>query len=190
VDAPLGLGGGNPLDTVGTAFVFETAVHPFALDQGHNLLEAAHTGGVVIHHLYLPVAALGITAVHFIEVAGKQAGFVAAGTGPDFQQNVLLIQGIFGDQQLLELLFQAFFFPFQAFDLLFGQIFDLRIIIPEQLEALVELGIDLLIGPEGLNDFRYIGMLAGIFLVGRAILQHIRIAQQGLQLAEPFFNPF
>ena len=43
-------------------------------------------------------------------IAGKQPGFLPSGSGPDFQNHILCVVGIFWNQQQLEFIFQGFLF--------------------------------------------------------------------------------
>ncbi len=48
---------------------------------------------------------LGKARVHAEDLRGEQRGLVAAGAGADFQDDVLLVVGILGQQQQLQVFF-------------------------------------------------------------------------------------
>ena len=58
-------------------------------------------------HLDLPALGLGIAGVHAENFGGKESSFVSAGAGADFQDDVFLIVGIFGQQQNFQLFFDG-----------------------------------------------------------------------------------
>ena len=49
---------------------------------------------------------LRVVDVHPVQLRGEQSRLVAAGTSPDFHNNVLVIVGILGQEQNLQLIFQ------------------------------------------------------------------------------------
>src|SRR5690606_40882404 len=55
------------------------------------------------------------------EVAGEQRGLLAAGARPDFDDDVLLVVGGLGDQEIADLPLQRIFPELQALPLLLGQ---------------------------------------------------------------------
>ena len=58
-------------------------------------------------HFDLPALLLGEARVHAEDFGGKERGLVAAGAGADFEDDVLLVVGILGQQQHLELFFEG-----------------------------------------------------------------------------------
>jgi len=105
MNSPLGLGLRHPLHPVRPGLILEAAVDLIAADQDDNLLEAtANPEGIAAHHFDPPAFALGVTAVHLVEIADEKGRLVAAGAGPDFQEGVLLVVGIPGQQGQTHLL--------------------------------------------------------------------------------------
>ena len=62
-----------------------------ALDEEDDVLEAADPGGAGVHHLDLPAVGLRVLGVHPREVRGEERGLVAAGAGPDLDEDVLVV---------------------------------------------------------------------------------------------------
>ena len=103
VDAALGFGLRHALHAVAAGFELELGIGALADDAGDDFLVAAHFARAFRHDLDLPALALGIARVHAEQVAGEQRRFVAAGAGADFQEDVALVVGVLGQQQLLQI---------------------------------------------------------------------------------------
>jgi hypothetical protein len=103
--AALLLSGRNTLHPVHAALIFELGVHALPLDDGDDFLQAADRGLRRGEHFDLPAPGFGVAVVHAEHLVGEQGGLVAAGTGADFKDDVLLVVGILGQQQDLEILF-------------------------------------------------------------------------------------
>ncbi len=58
-------------------------------------------------HFDLPAVLLGKARVHAEDLGGKERGFVAAGAGADFEDDVLFVVGVLGQQQHLDLFFEG-----------------------------------------------------------------------------------
>ena len=56
-------------------------------------------------HFHLPALRFGVARVHAEDLGGEQRGFVAAGAGADFEDDVLLVVGILREQQNLQVVF-------------------------------------------------------------------------------------
>ena len=85
VDAALGLGFRHALHAVAAALELQLAEDALAFEAQDDLLEAAQLGRRHVEHLDLPAVVLGVVLVHFVQIAGKQGRFFAAGAGADFQ---------------------------------------------------------------------------------------------------------
>ena len=99
MDAALGLGGGDALDAVDAALVFEHAVDFLASNIKGDVLVAACGAFVEADHFDVPVFFLAVAGVHAEEVAGKDAGLVAAGAATDFDDGVFAVGGVFGNEE-------------------------------------------------------------------------------------------
>jgi hypothetical protein len=107
VHAALGFGGGNALHAMHAALPLHLGVNALALDNGDHFLVAAHAGLRERQQLDLPAMLLGKARVHAEHLGGKERGLVAARAGADFQDHVLLVVGILGQQQRLDLFFEG-----------------------------------------------------------------------------------
>src|SRR5258706_15310886 len=94
---------GHAVGAVASALILQLAVHASSLDDGDHFLQPADAGVAAGHDLDLPALPLGILAVHPKQLTGKKRSLVAARPGADFEDDVLLIVGIFRDEQNLEL---------------------------------------------------------------------------------------
>ena len=63
---------------------------------------------------------LGKAGVHAEDFGGKERGLVSAGAGADFEDDVLFVVGIFGQQQDLDLFFDGGFARLECGDLFLG----------------------------------------------------------------------
>ena len=118
VNATRRFGFRHALHAVHARFKFEFGVGAAAADFGDNLLEAAF--GPLAHrqHFRLPALFGREALVHAEEIAGEQRGFVAAGAGTNFDDNVALIHRVLRQQREADVL-PKFFQP--LYDLrLFG----------------------------------------------------------------------
>ena len=69
----------------------------------NNFLEAANLAFAMRNHFNFPTLALSVARIHAEQIAGEQRRFIAAGTGANFQENIALVVGIFGDEQFLQI---------------------------------------------------------------------------------------
>ena len=102
VDAALGLGGRHALHPVATRFKLHARIDALAGQPNNHLPVAAEVRGVGREHLGLPAVALGIPQVHAQQVAGEQGGLIAAGAGPNLEDDVALVVRVFGQEQPLK----------------------------------------------------------------------------------------
>jgi len=87
----------------------------------HDLLVAAHASFVRAEHFDLPALLLGVARIHAEQVAGENAGLVAARPRADFYDHVLAIARIFGEQHPAQAVFHLGDRRFDAADLLARQ---------------------------------------------------------------------
>src|SRR5262245_50882000 len=102
VDAALLLGLGNTLDAVPAALVAEVLVDLVAGDAEDDFLEAALLTGTERDVLDSPAHVAPIVRVHAIEIARKQGGLVAAGAGPNLQDEAVEILARINEEEVLE----------------------------------------------------------------------------------------
>src|SRR5581483_1209012 len=58
-------------------------------------------------HFYPPALRFSVTVIHAKEFRGEESGFVASGAGTDFEDDVLFVVGIFGQEQDFEFFFNS-----------------------------------------------------------------------------------
>ena len=96
MDTALAFGSRDALYAVAARFKFQTTVRAQADDAGDDFFITAQLAFVGGDDFNLPAVALGVTAVHTQQIAGKQRGFVAARSGAHFDEDVFVVVGIFG----------------------------------------------------------------------------------------------
>src|SRR5579859_307496 len=99
VDAALGFGGGDALNSVDAAFVFQLGINFLALDCGDDFFYPTHLSWGAFHDFHFPALGFSVARVHAEEVAGKNASFVAAGAGADFEDDIFVVNGIVGKEK-------------------------------------------------------------------------------------------
>ena len=133
VNTPLGFGLRHALHAMGSRLKLEARIGSLPDDLGHHLFVAAMLSQAFADHLYLPPSQLSITAVHPKQITGKQGGLIATGPCADLEENILVVVGIPGQQQLLQIQFQLFFLPAGLLYLLLGHGAHLCIILGQHL---------------------------------------------------------
>ena len=123
-----GFRGRHALDPVDPAFIFKSGIGSLARDHEVDIFHAADPDLFKIQGLRLPAPGFGVMDVHPVDFGGEQGRFIAAGPRPDLHNDVLLIIGVFGDQQDLQLFLQAVQLLFGAADLLPGQLAHLFVV--------------------------------------------------------------
>ena len=86
----------------------KTLYAPVALD-GEGVVAVAHR-----QRLGLEAAALGVAGEHAVEVGGEQAGLLAAGTGADLDDHVLVVVGVGLDHRQPDLLVELLQAPLRG----------------------------------------------------------------------------
>jgi hypothetical protein len=119
VNAALGLGGRDTLHAVHPALVAKSPERLLALDVDDDLANPASIGVRNRKRLDLPAARLRVTAIHPIEVSGKERGFVSTGPRANLQDRVLFLVWILRNEQQTNLALHRdlLFFEFRKLDL-------------------------------------------------------------------------
>src|SRR5882724_9011688 len=99
VYAALGFGGRDALNAVDAAFIFQLGINFLALDSSNDFFYATHLSGRAFHNFEFPALGFGVTRVHAEEIAGKDAGFVAAGASADFEDDVFVVDWVMGEEK-------------------------------------------------------------------------------------------
>jgi len=191
VDAPLAFRYRDPLNPMHAPFILEPAEGALTVDSGNDLLEPANASGVSIQNLHPPPAQLGIAGIHPEKVGHKKRCFVTAGTGPDLEDDIFLIHGIFGRQHELEPHLGGVEFIAQAGEVLSDELDHFRIGFGfEHLLVLQDLLSQLAILAIGLNHRRHFCVFPSNLLIFLLISQYSRLAELLLQLQVFFFYTF
>ena len=106
LDAALALGLRDALDAVDATLVLHDGVDLLARDLELDGLEAAGVGWAAGQDLGLPTLGGDEALVHLEEVAGEDAGLVAADAGANLDDGVLLVRGVGRDEHELDVLLQ------------------------------------------------------------------------------------
>ena len=94
------------LDAMGARLELEAAVGAVTADDEGHFLIAAQPRLVEVDDLELVASALGVHAVHPVQIIGEQRAFLTARTAADLDDDVAFIVRILGKKEDLELLFQ------------------------------------------------------------------------------------
>src|SRR5690606_4894000 len=97
------------------------------------------------HHLDFPPLGIGEATIHAEEVAGEKGRLLAAGAGPDLEDDVLVVVGIAGEEENLEFLAESGLARLEFGDFGPGHLLDLGIGIAEQLAVPLEIFADPLV---------------------------------------------
>ena len=121
VDTAAGFGDGHALDAVDARFIFQLAIDARAFDGEDDFLEAAQFRCVGTDDARLPSRLFfDVFHVHAEQVAGKEGCFVAAGSGADFHDDVLVIPRVLGQHEDVQLVFQIGLFLSEAVHFFLG----------------------------------------------------------------------
>ena len=183
VDATLAFGGGHALHAVATAFKFEPAVGADAGDAGDDFFVATQIAFVGGNDFDLPAVAFGIASVHAQQIGGKQGGFVAAGAGADFEEDVFAVVFVFGQQKFLQLGIQRFDFGFGGLDFFSGEVFHFG--VGQHVFSVSKVAFGLTILAVG---FHYGGEL-GVLLIELAEAVDVGSGLGGAEQGGDFFEP-
>jgi hypothetical protein len=164
VDAALRLGGGHALHAVDAAFVFHDAVHVISADFDDDFLEPADFGGAGVELLDLPAFGFGKTAVHAQQIGGKEAGFITAGAGANFEDDIAAFERIRRQDGLLDGFFEIDEALFENGNLGGGHLSEFFV--------LLGLGHDAVLGELDLGFFIR-GPVGEEFLQAAVLAQHV-----------------
>src|SRR5258708_259678 len=170
VNTALLFGGGNALDAVHTAFVFQLGIHFVALNRSDDFFDSALRRRRAFEDFDFPALRFGVARIHAEEIAGEKSGFVAAGARAHFDDNALFVVGIFREQQELELALDGFLARGELLFFVVGELLHLLVVSFEvQLVRAGEVFFDLLVFAMLGDDFLKLGVLLGDFLEARRI---------------------
>jgi hypothetical protein len=101
------LGFGHPLDAMHAPLELEPTVCSLAFDQTDDFFEATQASRARTHNFHTPAVVLGVAGVHAKQISREQTRLVTTRPRTDLQQDVFLIQRIFGNQQSAEFRLQT-----------------------------------------------------------------------------------
>ena len=177
VDAARRFGFGHALDAMHAALEFEPAVGVVPIDHADDFLEAAQAGRTRTEDFHAPLPLFGVVRIHPKEIRGEQAGFLAAGAGPDFQQHVLFVQRVLGQQQEPQLVFECRCALAEFLDFVVGHLAQLGVAVVEQGAAVFQIGTDFPPFAETGHDFLEPRVLLGELGVLLGVAGHFGQAQ-------------
>ena len=145
---------------------------------GDYFLEPSDAGRVGIQDFDFPPAHFGVARIHPEKVRNEKGRLLASGSGPDFQDDVLVVIGVLGGQHELELVFGRVELIFQAADFIPDQLAHLRVFFPlKKSLVFLHLLFQFLVVRVLLHYRGEFGALPGHLLVLFLIAQQIRVAE-------------
>ena len=87
-----------PLHPMDAGLEFQPGIGPLAGNHTDQFLHAAQFRFVKGSDFNVPALFLGIHGIHPVEGMGKQCAFLAADSRADFQNDVFVVVGVFGQQ--------------------------------------------------------------------------------------------
>jgi len=146
---------------------------------------------MLVQNLDLPPAQFRIARVHTEQVCGKQRRLFSAGSRADFEDDVLVVIGIFGSQHELEFVFSDLELLFQIGEFVPDEIAHLLVFFPlEQALVFLHLFLEVLIKRVLLHYRRYFGMLLRNLLVFLLVAQKIGVPEIRFEFVESFYDAF
>ena len=186
---PLDSGLRHALDAVHAALELEPAPGAAALDEQHDLLEAAHAGRVAVHHLDLPLLPLRVLRVHAREVGGEEPRLVPAGAGADLDEDVLVVVGILRQDQRAELVLELALARGELVHLGLRHLAHLAVgVLGGHVAGLLEASQELLVLLELQDDLGELGRGLGGLGVGGRLADDGGIGHRAGQLAVPLLD--
>src|SRR5581483_10293128 len=113
---------GDSLHAVGARLELQSRERPPAGNAADDFLVAAVLARVVAQDLDCEALRLGVTSVHAQQIAGKDGGLVAAGAGPDLEEDIPVVPGILRHQELAQLALFPIDDPLHPRDLLGAEV--------------------------------------------------------------------
>ena len=182
MDAPPGLRHRHPLDTMGTAFVFQLTISSLSCHHEGNFLEAADFRGIAVQYLRTPALLFRIASVHAEKVAGKEGRLLAPYATANLHDDILIVIGVLGQQENGQFLLQLLFSLAVLRNLCLQQMLHLRVIFfPQHFLVLSQPLAYLFILTVSFYNRGQLGVLLGVALPFRHILHGIRVTDQGFQ---------
>ena len=113
VNPAAGLGDGNTLHTVDPRLELEVAVGAHALYKRDDSLITPANSFRGFDHIDFEALDLSVLGIHAEQRSGKESRLITARPGADFEKQALLVSRVFGNEQLLSLLFDLALVAFE-----------------------------------------------------------------------------
>ena len=84
------------------ALVFQPRINTLAFDDGNDFFQTSNRRLRSGEYFHLPTLGFRVACVHPKHFGGKQSGFVAAGAGANFQDDIFFVVRILGKKQHFE----------------------------------------------------------------------------------------
>jgi hypothetical protein len=153
---------GDPLDAVDAGLVLELRVDVVAFDDGGDVLEAVAYAGLGLGEDFdLPLVLFGEAEVHAEDLGYEEGGLVAAGAGAELEDDVLLVVGVFGEEQEFELLFYRRETRLKGVELGLRHLFHFGIRVGEHGFGFGDAFLDLAVLAEFFDGWFHIAVLLG-----------------------------
>ncbi len=189
MDASAAFGDGYALDPMDAAFPAKRPVDILAADRDDDFLVSSQVDLVLAHDFHLPVALLGIAAVHAEQVACEQRGLVAADAAANLHDDVPLVVRVFREQQNRELVIELLFLRHEVCELLLNEVAHLVVrLLGKHRLVLGNAARDILVHAEALDDGRELRVLLVHALPAVDVRHHRRVGNQRLELPEFVFD--
>ncbi len=187
MDASLRLRLRHALHAVDAGLELEPRVDPVSLDLEGGVLDAVDRGVVGVGHVDLPALRLGVADVHAHHLGGEERRFVAAGAGPDLDEDVLVVVGVLRLEEDLDLALEQWLLRLELGNLHFGELAHV-VVGAEHLPCVAQALADVLelavLGDHVLDLGDGLHGLA----IGRHVRGHGRIADLRLKLVVALFD--
>ena len=190
VQAALGFGNGDALDTMDAALHAEAAVGLFAVDLECGLFDRSDAGFEVRDLGYLPFFVFGVAVVHSLQVAGEEAGLVPARSGADFDDGDVFVGAFLGEEFNVDVLFPLFEFLIQFADLIVGHADQLYVVfvVGEDVARGVAFGEGLFIFAVEFEDVLFFAVFLAEFFGAAHIRDDLGLAHKLFQLGATLFD--
>ncbi len=112
-----------------------------ALNRDHDFLVPAGIAFAGRNELGLHPFVFGVAQIHARQIACKNRRFVAAGAAANLDEDVLIVVGVAGDHQLLQIALELLAAHAQRFGLVFGKLAHLAVALARQRFVLFDIAL-------------------------------------------------
>ena len=110
------------------AFILQLGINFGPLNGGDNFFHSANGGSRAFQHFHFPILRFRVARVHAEKFARKKRSFVSAGAGANFDDDVLVVVGIPGQQQEFQLALDNRAARFELVLLVVGHLLHFRVV--------------------------------------------------------------